>query len=406
MHNFFIIISFLFVLNADAKWSSSSREKILNSSKTYNVLGPPGYVSLWGGVKRKWSGGDLNGDIRKYYAKDYFKKGSLPIYFHENEKQAPLSIFFPGIFGKHDGDLSPGMINLLESKNSHVAVIPNFLSDTYIKTEPIYHDDVSKTDIGAITSIIEKILLSIPEDKITRINLIGESLGSFVASGVLSEISNKQQFEKYKINLVLFWPPLKLNQVLTNFDKEIQNTLKTYNDCNFWYRYPLVAYHFIWQKKPKDTSEEFVKCMDSYLYHGVFKVGIENSIKASMEVHGKGIKDVPKNFNQYFKTFNKKFYTMIEQKSEKLRLSYWLSKRNQSQTTVRIISSKDDFINKGISWEEFLKTSYLEDDNLILLPWGAHSGGLAMDIWPEVLYTEILFKKKKRVGWPFSIKSI
>lgn len=388
---FCLIYISIFTQYAYGQWSASSREKIISASKAHFVKGPPGYISLWGGIKRKWKGGDPEGEVRDYYASKYFKNKTLPIYFSEQESKAPLSIYFPGIFGKYDGDLSPGIIDLLESKKSHVAVIPNFLSDTYIKSEPIYREDVSKTDITAASTIVKKIFLSIKKSHVTHINLIGESLGTFVASGVLSKLSHDERFKNLKINLILFSPPLKLHKVLENFDNEIHKSKQTYENCSFWYRYPSIFYHFIIQDIPKNVSKDFVKCLDSYLYHGVFKVGIKNSMKALKEVQGKKLVTAPKNFDQYFKEFNHNFYQMIQSKNEKLNLSFWLNKRKMSNTTVRIVSAQDDFLNTGIDWEKFLESSSLDKDNLIMLSWGAHSGFLALDIWPEVLYTEVIF---------------
>jgi hypothetical protein len=401
-----ILMGLIFVANsAWGKWSPNIREDVLKAAKESKVEGPPGYVSLWGGIKRKWNGGNLKGELRDYYVKSFFKKGELPIYFYEQDKPAALSIFFPGIFGQHDGDLGPKMIDLLENKGSHVAVIPNFLSENYIKSEPVYLSDVTKTDIGAAAQVVHKVFLSIKPEKVKRINLIGESLGSIVASGVLAEINKRKLFENLKVNIVLFWPPVQLKKALTNFDSRFKDSAQTYKECSFWYRYPKVFYHFVIQDTPKGTSDDFVKCIDSYLYHGVFKKGIEKSITNVWEVKGIKNESLPQNFLEFFKQFNPNFYKMVQENDPKLDLSYWLRQRRQSQTTVRIVSSKDDFINDGIDWDLFLEKSYLSKDNLILLDWGAHSAGLAMDIWDNVLYSEILHVKKG-FKWPFSKKSI
>ena len=372
-------------------WSESSRKLIEHAAKKYKVEGPASYVSLWGGTKRKWAGSDNAGEVREYFAKDFFKNETIEIYFSSVNKKAPLTIVFPGIFGQHDGDLSPNIIHLLEkNKESHVAVIPNFLSKSYIKARPKYGKDVSEVDIKAAATIVRKVFRSISPDLITHVNLVGESLGSFVATGVLSEIDTKSTYAGKDINLLVMWPPLRLANVLKNFDDRLLETIDTFDNCSFWYRYPQVFYHFIWQETPKNTTKEFVECMDSYLFHGVFAKGIENSLKAKEEVTGEKMVRIPFTFKDYFRMYNKDFYIMIKYKDEKLNLDYWLRKRKLGRSNVRIISSKDDFINNNESWSSFLSDSYLSEEDLILLDWGGHSGGLALPVWEKVFKNEIL----------------
>lgn len=386
-----ILLLLLFSLNSQAYWSTDSRKLIDNASKSHRFEGPAGYVSLWGGTKRKWSGGSNNGEVRNYYAKKYFKDETLPIYFFSPQKKAPLTIFFPGIFGEYDGDLTPSIIKLLEkNQNSHVAVIPNFLSETYIKAQPIYKERVEKTDIYAAATIIRKIYRSIPPEQISHINLIAESLGSFVATSVLSVIDKSPIFLGKKINLLLMWPPLELPKVQANFDKKLIDTQKTYRECSFWYRLPQYFYHFILQDKPKNTSAEFVKCIDSYLYHGVFAKGIRKSLETKEEVSGVEIKEMPFTFKEYFKLYNKDFYDLIDKEDEKLKLDFWLKRRALAKSNIKIISSKDDFLNTGLDWKSFLDRSYLSENDLILLDWGGHSGGLALPVWDKVFQNELL----------------
>lgn len=391
-----ILLALIFSFNCQAYWSSDSRKLIDNASKSYRFEGPAGYVSLWGGTKRKWSGGSNNGEVRDYYAKKYFKDETLPLYFFSPQKKAPLTIFFPGIFGEHDGDLTPSIIKLLEkNQRSHLAVIPNFLSESYIKAGPIYNNKmVERTDIYAAASLVVKVLKSIPPEQVSHINLVAESLGSFVAAAVLSELNRVKVsvMGDKKINLLLMWPPLKLSKVQENFDKKLINTQKTYEQCSFWYRLPQFLYHFIWQDKPQNTSEEFVKCLDSYLFHGVFAKGIKKSLETKKEVSGEKIKEIPFTFSEFFKIYNEGFYKLIKQNDKKLNLDFWLRRRTLSKSNISIISSKDDFLNTGIDWKYFLERSYLTENDLILLDWGGHSGGLALPVWDKVFQNE-LFKQ-------------
>lgn len=384
-------IFFTYSLCSFAKWSENTRLLIKETSEKSKVVGPAGYISLWGGMKRTWKNKDKAGEIVEVNT-ELVETKKVPVYFKAYSKKTALNFIFPGIFGQDDGNLTPSIISTLESLGGHVAVIPNFLSKKYIKSKPIYEDDVSSSDIKIATEIVKKIINKITTEKITHINLVAESLGTFVGSGVLAELSKNKIASELKINLTLMWAPLKLTKVLENFDNKLKKTKKTYDECHFWFRYPAVYYYFVFQEKPDRPSEEFVKCMDSYLYHGVFKKGIEKSIRAAFEAKEKKLSKVPQNFEEYFKTFNPKFYQMIKSNNPALNLSHWLKQRDQSRSSIRIISSIDDFLNKGIDWNQFLKESNLNSENLILMDWGAHCGGLAMNIWKEIFQKEIMGK--------------
>jgi hypothetical protein len=397
MLRLFTVLFFLFSVNdSTAQWSQDAKQLLLASAQENYVEGPPGYVSLWGGIRRKWEGGRLKGELREYFVDNLMTKGKVEVYFYEEQVKAPLTIIFPGIFGKSkDDDLVKNLIGILEAYPTHLAVIPNFLSTEYIEAGPIYQDDVVKTDIHVASLLVQKILKSISQD-VSEINFVAESLGTFVATASLVELQKHELFKNIKFNLILMWPPLQLKKVLENFDNNIMATKKTFDECQFWYRYPLAFYHFIWHKKPMTPSVDFIKCMDSYLYHGVFGEGIRKSMKAHHETHKLNQEVNPKNFAEFFKSYNLDFYKMLSNGDERLNLNYWLSKRNQTQTNVKIVSSRDDFLNEGLDWNEFLRSAYLGEENLILLPWGAHSAGLALPVWPLVFKKELYNIRPKK----------
>ena len=96
-----------------------------------------------------------------------------------------------------------------------------------------------------------------------------------------------------------------------------------------------------------------------------------------------------KNFKTFFSSYNKAFADLIKNNAPELKIKYWLKRRNFENTEVRIITSQNDFINSGVDWNKVIEESYLGKNNIIILPWGGHSGGLAMPIWEEVFGKEI-----------------
>lgn len=383
------LIVIFFNSNALASWSPSTINLFKSQSKNYIHLKNAGFTTFWGGVKRRFSESGEKGEKIEIPLENQFKTKKLEVYFYEGKKKGPLNIFFPGIFGSINGALAPAMINLLEKFEGHVLVIPNFLSKTYIKADPIYESSPEQLDIKIAEDIIKSIILKIPSEKLKGINLFAESLGSFVAAGVLSKISNDKKLKVHPMKVTLMWPPSNLSLSLKNFDGGISKTLKIYENCSFIPNAIKVGYYFLYQDIPKGMSKSFIDCMESYMYHFAFVESIENSFEAFKETKKIEDEELPKNFNTFFNNYNKSFAELIKNNAPELKIKYWLKKRNFENTEVRIITSQDDFINTGVDWNKTIEESYLGNNNIIILPWGGHSGGLAMPIWKEVFRKEI-----------------
>lgn len=378
-----IILPFCF---AHAKWSDKSINLIQESSKEYKVKGPSGFVSLWGGIKRKFSTFKSYYPTTSFSLPDQFEK-SISIYLKTRKHKSPLTIYFPGIFGSIEKDLTPAILNILEKNNTHIAVIPNFLSKRYIAKKPKYENGVSEQAIQSSVEIIQKIIEKLSKEKISKINLVGESLGTFVATATLSKLGKRNK--DLKFDLMLLWPPLKIDRVVKNFDAKFLKTKKTYNQCNFLYQYMLSAYYFFWNEKPINPPKDFVTCMDSFLYHGTFGDSIKKNLSFKSDIYLEKDTKSPNSLEEFFYLFDKRMHKRIKESQTDLALDYWLEKRPIG-SNVRIISSRDDFLNKGISWSELLNKSRLNNKNLILMNWGGHCAGLAMPVWDKIFNLELI----------------
>jgi hypothetical protein len=383
------IILILMYSNVYASWSASTINLFKSKSKEYIHLQNAGFTSLWGGVKRKFSKSSVKGETIEILLGDKFESKKLEVYLFEAKERGPLNILFPGVFGSIDGSLTPSIINLIEKFEGHVLVIPNFLSKAYIESGPIYKESPEKFDVNVAVEIINSTVLKIPKEKLQGMNLFAESLGSFVGAAVLSRISNDKKLKKHLMKLTLMWPPANISHSLQNFDAGISRTLETYKKCGFVSNALKVGYHFLFQNIPKNTSVEFVECMESYMYHYVFVKSIKTSFSAYLETKKLEDEKEPNDFKSFFDMYNKSFADLIRNNAPELKIKYWLKRRNFENTEIRIVTSQNDFINIGIDWNKEIEESYLGKNNIILLPWGGHSGALAMPIWEEVFRKEI-----------------
>ena len=349
-----------------AQWTEQSLKVIDNSSKTYGYMQDEVITTLWGGFKRFWRINKFTGEEIDIPTKK-FKSGKLPVYLRKTNKKAPLLVLLPGIFGKYNGQITPKNIEDLEVLDFHLVVPPNFLAPKYIENIPLYDNDPSRFDIDVAIEMIEKSIEIIGSDKISKIHLVGESLGTLVASGIYAVDTQRANSLLKDGSITLLWPPVDLKNSLKSFDKRIKDSEKIQNDCFYFYNLlPGIIYHFIYQEKPDDFGKDFKHCIKPFLYHEAFMRTAKKSFDIYKENKEEVVSIEPKNFSEFFQYYQPIFHKMLEDKDPRTELSYWLRQgRKQNLIPLRIISSKDDFINDGVKWEQFKEDLKLSDDQLL-----------------------------------------
>ncbi len=158
MINFFLSLIFLVSLPAFGAWKKSIVAEINAKSSEAKGIADPVFATFWGGVKRflhiPWNRGQLI-DLES----TYFLHKKIKIYFSEaKNSEAPLFVYFPGIYGQPTFGLTPHFIDHLESLGGHVLVVPNILSPLYVEAHPLYLDDPSKNEIGVMEEALNFVL--------------------------------------------------------------------------------------------------------------------------------------------------------------------------------------------------------------------------------------------------------
>jgi hypothetical protein len=383
-----LILLFFFNFPTYAQWNPKSVELIHSESKKYNNFKDPATSTLWGGIRRFWGIYPLQGKTVEFETKR-FKTGKLPVYLRKLDKKAPMLIFMPGIFGQHDGQVSPKLIQDMENYDAHIFVPPNFLSKNYINNSPLYGDDPSSLDIEIVLEVIDEAIKRIGQENISKVHFIGESLGTVVASGAYAEDSMRKNPILKNGTLTLLWPSVNLRNSMLSFDKRIDGSVEMHQKCYYFFQMPGLLYHFIMQETPQGMNKDFQNCMGSFLYHETFMKAANKSFEAFKEHQNKMVSVIPKNFSEFFKYYQPKFYEMLDNNDTKLNLSYWLKKgKKNNPIPIRIISSNNDFINDGIDWNKFQKGIGAEDNQIILLEWGSHCAPLALNVWKDIFQLE------------------
>lgn len=373
MAKVFLIV--LFLLNiSHAQWAPKARNIIESEAKKYKSFDNPGFISYWGGIRRRFSDRETNGVISEFKLPG-LTESELKVYFRENKQSAKLHVFFPGVFGSLDSEITKRMTQIIETLGGNVLVIPNFLAVDYIESKPIYGDRSLVTDILIPLKIIDKY-----NKNITDIHFYAESLGSFIAASSMARLSNRASMKTKKLSLTLLWPPIEIKDALKNFDENIKISKPIYEDCSLILNSAKTIYYFMKDFYPKDMDKDYIECMGAMLYHTAFVKSIKKSYKVTSRYNEKVNVE---NFSGYVKQTRPRLQDLLDSDDKDTTLKYWLNKRNTKNTKVQIISSVDDFLNKDKNWDEFLKDVSLENDSLILMKWGGHSGPLGMPIWAE-----------------------
>jgi hypothetical protein len=341
-----IILLVIIISNAHAKWSSNSIELLHKQLPKLENLESSGFVTLWGGVKRHLMDTSTKGDTEEYEVGELSKSGELEVYTHTLEEKAPLTIFFPGIFGAYDGFVTTSTVVSIEKNKTHMMVIPNFLNPDYIEQGPKYKDDPSAIDIQIAKKIIKSYLQK-HQKKITKVHLVGESLGSYVAAGMIPEFQKDPVLSKYSYDIMLAWPPMDLRYARKNIDDNISKNQKLWDDCYLALLLPRFVYHFLIQETPEDMPKHFHACMNAYMFNGVFVNSSKKAYDAYVDANDVEDEKEIKGLGSLFKNYNQHMQKMLDNNDPRTQLGYWLKQRHKD-TKVRIISSENDFVNDGL----------------------------------------------------------
>jgi len=377
-----IVFICLFISFNAHSWTQDSVSLFNESNNKYLHLENPGMVTLWGGVRRLLKDETTKGELKTYKSSLYLEN-EFTYYLFQSQENSKLTVFFPGVFGEVDGVISPSVISLIEKQPTDVLVIPNFLSLNYIKSFPKYKDFNFDLDFKISVALIKKILST---KDYSKLNFVAESLGTMVAAGSLKEISHVYAGE---INSFLMWPPINIKDAINNFDLGIKRTLKDYNQCGIFINSLKIFKNFIWDEIPQNMDLDFIKCMNSYMYHFAFVRPIKNNFKEYAKITKRKFKVLPDDFYSFLESYNPKFAQMIQENPKVLSLSHWLQQRNFKNTKINIVSSQNDFLNKDLNWDSVLNDAKINSQDFYLFQWGSHSGPLGLDIWEEVFKNEL-----------------
>ncbi|HXH75749.1 MAG TPA: hypothetical protein VNJ08_12320 [Bacteriovoracaceae bacterium] len=373
--------------NVNAAWNVQSQSKIRQMEEDYKNMGTGELASAWGTWKRTHLfSPTISGKVIKVPTNET-RQGFVNAYFYKIPTNAsrPLIVYFPRMFGEIGDKLTDDFVSKIEELNVHVLVIPNFLSHSWIQAQPIYDKHPVKTEIFIIAAIWKEMLKQIPKDNISETHFIGEGLGGILASAWAAQMD----FTPRPLTVSLLWPPAEFDTSMINLDAFIESSSKDWANCGSIGTFPTFLNYFILSDTPVGISKSDDQCLSAW---GANREYVKNLHSLStLNAHiTNGQVTRPKNFQYFFEHSYKTFFRAITKKDEMLHLGYWINSIRKSQPAldVRILTSFDDFFNKGIPLAEVARKANLQPENIMVMNWGGHGGPIGTPEFTEVLTFE------------------
>ena len=365
------ILLLLTTLTAEA-WSPQIREDWDKLSRTHKTeLHESTFATFWGGLRRALHWKSHKGSLIDLTVPGFRK--SLPVYLSQKEEKLDLYLFYPGVFGKPDGKITPLMIDTLEKMNVHVLVIPDIVAETYLISRPASPGDNLQRERKNQNDILKYALEKIGKKNISKIHLVAESLGCFQAANLDFKFDS----------MTLLWPPLYLDRSIKRFDYLINKNLPdVQTKCYYWWKWPKITYEVKWLDLPQGLEAQDKDCLGAWVIAEGFVTSIKNTSRIYLEEHKKVVPDIH-TFTEFVKTVLPDFSEPIEAKDEELSLTHLLKRVPTPKSKIRITSSVDDFLNDPQEWDELLKNHPELRPGFYLHNWGGHCGPIGVNGFME-----------------------
>lgn len=295
---------------------------------------------------------------------------------------------FPGIFGSTDDGIMYIFLEQILSGGNIAVVYPNPLSKQYFKSAPKQisagnieeEADYFKHLVFEAESRVQKML---PQNsKRTRTRFLGLSYGAFVSTITSAKVNDLKS--NHVDELVLFSPPIEIKSALAYVDTSLQKMEKEFS------HFPIVHDGWnMWQvcnSKLKD-GKDFNETAKKMVLHMGFLESLSKSLVTYMQNRGDWkfwwypFRLMTNNYYEWKKSLRfgkvindfKLTRTKVFLSSKQSKLDFWIGQlRSKSKTTIKIFSSKDDFLNHNVSWNGV----QIPQQSLILKDRGGHLGFL------------------------------
>jgi hypothetical protein len=379
--NYIIVIAVLLFHFTSWSWSPETISLWNNTNYSHGqIIIGPSFGTFWGGMRRGFHWREHKGSLVEVRPPGFIK--NIPIYLQHNKKKRNLIIFYPGVFGRPDGVISPQVIDELEKSDVHVAVIPNLLAATYLIGRPKMKGDPIELEKENQRKLISEVLNKIGKKNIHKIHVIAESLGCLQALSAMRPTSNSVPIE----SLTLLWPALFMKNAIDRFDHLIAESVFKKDTCSYWWKWPQIFVETKLYALPTGMNQQDKDCL-GFLVIGY---GFVKSIKENAEEYFSEKKlpfsSLPESFGEFISMVTPEMSPFIHQNDPRLSVEVLLGYFRGFEKKIRIASSINDFLNRPHEWESLKKRHPKLISQIYLFSWGGHSGPIGMEGFFDNIY--------------------
>lgn len=389
------IILLLYQTTSFAKLVAWDEDKSKELITQYPLKIKNGFVSsLWGTINEPSVSLKTGSILEKPVAKminwkgksDYFKTGFLKGKFlywkkSENNKARPLYIIIPGSFSNLSTPQTKRYAHTLFKKGYNVIMLPNPLSIDYLSNNPKFMLGNIFKESESIIEAVENWLNSSEAKliKISSINIVGTSYGGFVASIITGSKSKWKSLHK---KTFIISAPRYLSKSMELLEGHIIKGLKnvsSYKLVEFYKMISKAAMIYIGGPNKNFLDKNVLSEVQSFVVmHGFQRLFIE-SLEYGHRVLGKktyGLLAEIDNSDSYlklkktirFSDYSKKYLRDVKTRleGEDGDLLTWVKNKESSTVEVRILTTRDDWVNSENAWPN--------SKAIMILPRGGHFG--------------------------------
>ena len=403
MINMLILFLFLIMPHSYAglvDWDETKSQEIINQ---YPLKIKNGFVSsMWGTINEpsirleshsifenpvatmaEWKG-------KSSHFKSGYLKGKL-LYWKKNKNDIgrPLYIIIPGSFSNLSTPQTKRYAYTLFRKGYNVIMLPNPLSIDFLSNHPNFLPGSIFKESDSIIEAVESWLGDSGKKliKISEINIVGTSYGGFVA-GVIT--GSKRKWKELHKKTFIISAPRYLDKSMKLLERYVVKGLSyvsRYKVVEFYKMIAKALMIYIGGPEKNFLDQNVLNEVQSFVViHGFQRLLIE-SLEYCHRVLKKStyqlLGDID-NAESYlklkrtlrFSDYSNKYLpkTLSRLQSEDGDLLSWVNKKEAISVSVRILTTKDDWVNESHTWPD--------SKAIMILPRGGHfgfRGGLWLD---------------------------
>lgn len=306
--------------------------------------------------------------------------------------KAPLVLFLPGLYDNMDDHSPMRSAAFLSERGYHVVIPSSSWSQEFIKEDPHFDPGELEQEAGVALDALDYAIKRIGKENITQISIAGESYGAILAA-VAFEKDQERAHPLIDGTATLYSPPLDMQNAIDNLDQGSDATENFWDSQCSSIKDLLADYSALSCHPSQDpVSAELSQCSGPLVYHS-FQSSLVSAIELLHNIKHLGIIPTAKaalaqwkhdlRFENAIQSFTPENIKILAE--GKGLLSYWVALLpGDALARLRIISTQDDLLNQGLSWD-LDSGGPFTFKNVILLPWGGHTGYENLPVFQKLL---------------------